>query len=823
MAVLCAYNVAPTQGAQQQAMKQQATAYCDRARRGPRAWAHCLDLLLHTSHVSVHFATLGFLQDIIAEEGWERMAPADRDRVRTGVLGWVRGRFPQLDATPLYVRNKMAVVVARLLKAEYPDRWPSAFQELEAWLAASPAAVHLWLRVLFYVDEEVVRFDVTAGKRANARSTRIKDTMRLGAVPRLYERLREIVEAGLGPAAGGAPAAPPPAAPGRAAAQNAAEALVALAALVVWADVRLTTDPRILSLLCRCLARPGLRTRAAECLQRLVAKGMPSADKLRLLRELGILGVIRNVPGLVRMLEGHAAVDPHGGAAAADRALVAQESPHDEELSGFLRALARLTNLIGTVLFAAVVAMKRPDAASTARGGGLARDAACVAAGAQIRLARPNHATASTALLPDARALLREAVDLVWPFFAARDWRIAEEVCDVVQCVPQGSMADAVRLQGRRRAQPGGKGARPAGLGRFSGNGAEEPWLAEHDGRITAILLRQMRFPPGTRVGGDDDGESDFFSFRKRLVEIFHCCVRARPDAILGQIKAQLGPQAPLPLARLGALPFEGVEALLTLVYQFAVDNVPATKTPQFVELIEALHGSTVGEHPHHAVCLVYMELTQRYWKVLRQRPEIVPRVLAMMLGSGGRGLHSPHPTVRGRTCYMLMKIVQLLDKAMQPYCNQLMQGVQAVIRIPHGPEPTTPAPDGALRFEDQLHLFELSGSLLAAQWIPPEPQIQCMQVRFPFRRPAKARLVCCLPRSSFWLLPVFCLPEFDVDFGRARVSSCFVRGGPRPAFHTHTHPLGQTARDDLKLFRIASLNDARRGNSETRLEERYV
>lgn len=71
---------------------------------------------------------------------------------------------------------KVAVVLALLLKSDYPETWTDAFDQLQSLLVVREGAAHvdLYLRVLCALDEEVVTFHVDRSRGETEHNSLIK-------------------------------------------------------------------------------------------------------------------------------------------------------------------------------------------------------------------------------------------------------------------------------------------------------------------------------------------------------------------------------------------------------------------------------------------------------------------------------------------------------------------------------------------------------------------------------------------------------------------------------------------------------------------------
>lgn len=84
------------------------------------------------------------------------------------LLDWIRKKEPSaILAIPDYLKTKYAVLVSLLIKMDYPQFWPDVFdvrivkfidsKALFQIRSLSPPHLLMYLKVLYYVDEEIVQ------------------------------------------------------------------------------------------------------------------------------------------------------------------------------------------------------------------------------------------------------------------------------------------------------------------------------------------------------------------------------------------------------------------------------------------------------------------------------------------------------------------------------------------------------------------------------------------------------------------------------------------------------------------------------------------
>jgi exportin-T len=145
------------------AVKQQATDFCDQVKRSPDGWRYNFELLTHTSRVEVRFFALQSLQWMLGSENDAVLPSNHREELRGVLLRWLIGTAAEPHAT--FMKTKIALVLTLLVKRDYPERWPSAFVDLQSLLSQGPPLIDVYLRVFVAINEEIVEFDAQVQQR----------------------------------------------------------------------------------------------------------------------------------------------------------------------------------------------------------------------------------------------------------------------------------------------------------------------------------------------------------------------------------------------------------------------------------------------------------------------------------------------------------------------------------------------------------------------------------------------------------------------------------------------------------------------------------
>lgn len=239
--------------------------------------------------------------------------------------------------------------------------------------------------------------------------------------------------------------------------------------------------------------------------------------------------------------------------------------------------------------------------------------------------------------------------------------------------------------------------------------------------QLLRVTFRQMRYPPEFQFDYEDEEEAEEEVYRTELRKLNQKFIRAAPEAFL-QFICETWAQLPVPLS---TVPTTDMEAALRLVYHYCEGIRPppgmkvVMRDETFRNLVVALHTSDITLHPHREVITLYYEIAVRYYPLLKERPDLLQKVLQSLTGS--RGLQHEHSRVRSRCCYMLLRLVKSVGNncnssgpnPMRPYVETAVVGIQGLL------ENTTVQ----LRSEDTLNLFETIGLLLGKTGLEPQEQ----------------------------------------------------------------------------------------------------
>ncbi|KAG2638306.1 exportin-T-like [Panicum virgatum] len=252
-------------------VRAEALAFCARARdeSPPSSLLRlCLSGLASSPHTQVHFWCLQSLHDALLHR--RLVLPDDLALLRSSLLSLAVSSHA---ASPPFLRNKLAQLVALLIRLDYPHVYPSYFLDLLPPAPPQPGLTDMFARVLISLDDDLLSQEYPRSADEATDSMWVKDSMRAQCVPQIARHWHA--------AASTLRTADPAAA---------AVALDAARRCISWIDVGLVANDVFVPLLFDIAMSPGsaapLAAAAVGCLAAVAAKRMDARAKVGLLRSL---------------------------------------------------------------------------------------------------------------------------------------------------------------------------------------------------------------------------------------------------------------------------------------------------------------------------------------------------------------------------------------------------------------------------------------------------------------------------------------------------------------------------------------------------------
>ena len=238
-------------------------------------------LLNDISHVysspQARFFCLQVLEDVLRF----RSSSVINNQVRSSLWKWLQVEYKSISE-PIFIKNKLAVVIILLFKSEYLKTWTSFFDDvLNLCFHSKPwdlNMIDLFLRICISLDEEIINHGSTSvSKDMMDHYTLIKDQMRISDTKKLTDAWMSILSNFADD-------------PNQIALSQVCFRLFGL--YVSWVDIYLVVNDNFLAILYPSLKKSCTRVSACECLCEILSKGMKSTDKLSLIHGLNVIDMI---------------------------------------------------------------------------------------------------------------------------------------------------------------------------------------------------------------------------------------------------------------------------------------------------------------------------------------------------------------------------------------------------------------------------------------------------------------------------------------------------------------------------------------------------
>ncbi|KAK9812733.1 hypothetical protein WJX72_002830 [[Myrmecia] bisecta] len=264
-------------------LKEQAQAYCNEVKRSDKSWRLYAERFSVTAYVEVKFFCLQALQEFVKTQ-YAGLDEESRRWMKQTLMVWIQNADAvDLQQMPAFLQNKLAQIIVAVVQLEYPDQWPSFFEELLGLLSSGPAVVSMFCRIMQAVDEDIISLEIPRSQDEIRSSMHLKDAMRERCMTEIAEAWYALV-----------------ATYHTSNVQLAAEVLDAAVRYVNWIDIGLLANDRFVPLLFGVLSSSSQRLRCAsiDVLTEIVSKRMDAVAKMGLVQQLGIVPICAGLPGL---------------------------------------------------------------------------------------------------------------------------------------------------------------------------------------------------------------------------------------------------------------------------------------------------------------------------------------------------------------------------------------------------------------------------------------------------------------------------------------------------------------------------------------------
>ncbi|CAK9092946.1 Exportin-T (Exportin(tRNA)) (tRNA exportin) [Durusdinium trenchii] len=679
------------------ALRGRVMAFIDSQEKAGDAWRVGLELFRKPAapgNEQVRFFGLRLVVATLQEEArYEALTPEERRALRGAVLQWVDARLPHYSQEPAHVRNKVAVIVALLVKRDFPAHWADPFGWLLSTAEKNVHGAEIFLQVLGFITEEVVAYQADRHSDEFKRNMQIKDEMRKGVLTRIVAFWLQLLQ--------------------NYKATNVElvqRCLSVMEGYIPWIDLNLVVNDQFVPLLFHLVgAEKHLRGYALRCFIEMVRKGMDHKAKVHLIHSLKLCACLkseceRDRPPEPRRYEKW---DPSAPWSDQTNSLwmfrLGNDDDDDDgaddedEGYGFRENVSILVNEIGLQLIEA-----------------------------RVKLPQQQDAEVHAIILEE---LSNKVIPLALYECLDHADQNARENClgflnKMVSCIREAHEVQLEQSQNALAVRPSRRNARnePVGV-------ELDQLFREVLPQMLPIISRRVMYPEGFTFDRFDEDEAEFELHRKELCKLFkNVTAVAANEAVLPFLRAAVhitfrpeaapaasafmielvltqlfwfGDGAPpgvvtltqrslLKMAKQGNRAFTKKTKHITAAVPInneskaaAEDERRATARKEFAEIVAQVHRALRNLSHGQEACVrrVYNEVTTRYAFVLTQtHKDLLPAVLQDMVGRGG--IQHGDPVVRSPSCYLLLRIVKFAGIAIQPFAADLLGVLESHLLI---------------------------------------------------------------------------------------------------------------------------------------------
>ena len=571
----------------------------DQLRLEPERWSYGMKFFFESSEPMARLFGLSLVRDFLMKVSvGTSESLQERQYIRETFMSYINQTY-QACTEQVFIVNNVANVMALVIKHDFPEAWPSAFEDLLSLGALGSAGVTVAVRVLAELDFEVVMFSESRTPDEIRHNSIVKDAMRplMGTIVQFLTASAFSVDI-----VGG---------------ELSSLCLNTLSELIGWVDITLTVNDQVLPqiygavLNCHDCAsnESGHAEAACLCLLEIAKKGMDPVDKVKLLSSVNLIETLARIPFSADSSDGL----EEDMAAVLDVLFL--------ELLGCWQVFESHMNLKANNVDQ-VIAQIQPQ--SELRQVGLL-------AGQQIKLALP----------------------LLMKILTHTEGRVAANVVPSLNKFIQ-------HMKQQFKYQPQNANAVNP-LVAVASNFQDWFFVAsDHLNDLLAGIFQQLQYSEdfyelysSTEDIEDDEEVAAEMEAKSQVRKLFVNCCRVYPEICL-QMIASVFSSLPQPLY---TAPFPVLEASLRMFHSFGECGPKNLKQELFPNLVAAIHASEVYRHPHPLVLMIYYDMTQRYATLVPL--DMVQNVVASLVST--QGLRSTDAQLRSRSAYFLRKIVETL------------------------------------------------------------------------------------------------------------------------------------------------------------------
>jgi len=677
-------------------LKVQVNNYLRELEASDLAWKYGLELFLSSKVEHARYYGISRVKDVLNDASrYMALSMEDKLLLREALMKWIHQAVANRFADErMYIQNTLAVILALMVKREYPKSWSNPFEQFLLFANVNSHGASLFLKVLEYISDQVVsQFTELQSKDDITIGITVRDQMRESSI-------REVVQFWFNILSNYRDLDP----------TMVKMCLTVMVDYIGWIDISFVVNDQFIPIFFHFLQNTTeFRIHAIKCLLEIVRKGMPAENKVQLLQHLNLTFILQQQFDKTRNDDNDDDSDIGWDFNENMSTLVSEIGLHLIDAKLVLPVNSPLLPYVLEQIATVVLPMALKDCLG------------CSSVPGRLGILD---------LLNKTLSIIRDNYDL------NMDQKLnALAVKHPTKSAPKANRS--LRRYTPTLTQPDMeldsifRGILPS---------------------LLPLICTDMRYPTDFTFDPNDEFEQEFERHRQLLQGIFNNVTRCAPiDSVLPFL------QSAVQRIDASSSPFDA-EVLLTLLYSFGegapsgiitptqrtllemaqlgnthhkhsscADSLPNDEAKAKAEddkrstarivfrdlLYSVIHSGSFTLHPEPKVVSVYNDLIGRYCNLLMDGSnDFLPTVLPLLAGQGG--LQHKDTIVRSHACYILLKVIQTAPPvAIIPYSGDLLLLLKesSMIRIEMVMEEKSQ--DQWFSADDVMNLMELSGIMI--------------------------------------------------------------------------------------------------------------
>lgn len=239
----------------------------ERVKESENGWKDCAQLLI--SDQSMNDQTKFFCMQIIEaylKTRYPKAEQTEREFLKQFMSTWLQLQMSRQANEKNFLNRKAAQLFAVVSLIDFPNRWPTFFNDLLATSSWSEGNADFYLKVLIAIDSEIVDREIPKTNEEMEVITLYKDSIRTHCVNSIVESWFILLKDHSNKNA-----------------EITCQTLEVIGAYISWIEINLIVNNRFVEFFSYALGQADLRETTCTCLEEIINKGMDTDAKIKLI------------------------------------------------------------------------------------------------------------------------------------------------------------------------------------------------------------------------------------------------------------------------------------------------------------------------------------------------------------------------------------------------------------------------------------------------------------------------------------------------------------------------------------------------------------